>query len=143
MIKIKTLRARFTAISCILITFIVSSLIISQLVSNNTHDTIEDLQRGSQIIQRHMEADMMHDAIRGDVISAILAHKNGDNSALINSEKDFAEHVKNFEAMLNANMAESLPENLRKEFIKADIALKSYSNAGSALNNCNREKSTS
>jgi len=38
--------------------------------------------RVSGLLRDHMQADMMHDAMRGDVLAAILSHDPGWESAL-------------------------------------------------------------
>ena len=45
-------------------------------------DNVAKLTTSQQMIQRHMEADMMHDAIRADIQSITLAAKDGNKHSL-------------------------------------------------------------
>ena len=44
-------------------------------------------------LQASQEADMMHDALRGDATGAMIAGQNKDLKALDEADKDFAEHA--------------------------------------------------
>ncbi|MEJ2794004.1 methyl-accepting chemotaxis protein [Iodobacter sp. LRB] len=70
---------------------------------NSSRDSVNDLLGGQSIMRNHMEADMMHDAIRGDVLSAILAIKNNDMKEVDSAEKDLAEHGNHFKEMFASN----------------------------------------
>ncbi|WP_298328295.1 methyl-accepting chemotaxis protein [Asticcacaulis sp.] len=87
----------------------------------------------SQITQRHMAADMMHDAMRGDVLEALLAHQVGDAAAAEAVIGGFKDHADTFESNLKANQAEALPDNLKQRFAETLTALQAYRAAGDAI----------
>ena len=70
----------------------------------------EDLRQSrtaADALRTHVEGDMMHDTLRGDVTGAILAAQSGDAKALAEAEAGTREHVENFRRLLKHN--ESLP----------------------------------
>src|SRR3954465_15417181 len=77
--------------------------------------TIEAAKGSAQIntistaVRNHMEADMMHDALRADVLYALREGRNGNKEAQAAIEADTTEHVKNFEEHIEANKELTLP----------------------------------
>ena len=59
-------------------------------------------------IRNHMQADMMHDALRGDVLFALRAGAQGDSGAIADATAATREHSDDFEASIAANKALSL-----------------------------------
>ena len=59
----------------------------------------------STAIRNHMEADMMHDALRADVLYALREGKAGNKDAQAGIAADTADHIKNFEDHIEANKA--------------------------------------
>lgn len=53
---------------------------------------IDNSQRMGEALEHSLEADMMHDAIRGDVLLALLGGLNKDAAQLGEAEKGLAEH---------------------------------------------------
>lgn len=54
-----------------LITALIMSL-ASYLGNNQMSDAVRDNEVSMTVLRNHMEADMMHDALRADVLSAML-----------------------------------------------------------------------
>jgi methyl-accepting chemotaxis protein len=84
-------------------------------------------------IRHHLEADMMHDAIRGDTLAALLAL-----SAQRMDEKeqifgDFKNHVDIFQHALEENGKLDLREANRNAIDEIKPALGNYIDAGQAL----------
>jgi len=63
-------------------------------------------------IRNHMQADMMHDALRGDVLLAIRAGGQGDSAALAETTAAVVEHSNDFRASIAANEALSLSADI-------------------------------
>ncbi len=85
----------------------------------------------TQALQNHMEADMMHDAIRGDVLAALnaVATSPYDAEALATAEQDLEEHIKLLEQNINENITLPLPANAKTDLNNAAAALITYGNA--------------
>jgi methyl-accepting chemotaxis protein len=60
-----------------------------------------------QALQNHQTADMMHDALRGDVLSALHAARLRDAAALEVTRGENAEHIGLIEAMITENQLAS------------------------------------
>jgi methyl-accepting chemotaxis protein len=69
----------------------------------NLSTQISDVDRGARIIRNHMQADMMHDALRSDVLAATLAAKGSTSINLSDVQNDIAEHAEVFRAAIAEN----------------------------------------
>ncbi|TGU03581.1 methyl-accepting chemotaxis protein, partial [bacterium M00.F.Ca.ET.156.01.1.1] len=58
-----------------------------------------------QILRNHMQADMMHDALRADVFASLLASNPAAGVAFDSVKADLSEHVASFLKMIAANKA--------------------------------------
>jgi methyl-accepting chemotaxis protein len=74
----------------------------------------------------HADADMMHDALRGDVLEALLAAKNSSAAGVANAAKDLADHEKQFRSAIAANKALPLTTEITADLAKADSPLSAY-----------------
>ena len=81
-------------------------------------------------IRHHMEADMMHDALRGDVYSALLAKTPDDHRA---TQADLKEHAESFRAALTELASIPLPVEARSSIESARPALDHYIKAAQEL----------
>jgi methyl-accepting chemotaxis protein len=61
--------------------------------SRHQATALERMNKASELLRNHMEADMMHDAIRADVLSVLVAASGGETN-LDETRKDFADHSK-------------------------------------------------
>ncbi len=75
-------------------------------LTKQSEEASAQLKAIASITQRHMESDMMHDAIRGDVLGAILSTKAPDMASAEDAQKDLTEHVENFISNAEGNMNE-------------------------------------
>ncbi|BCJ91233.1 hypothetical protein IZ6_19680 [Terrihabitans soli] len=73
---------------------------------------IETSQTASSALRHHMAADMMHDALRGDVLAAIEAGTAGTEQQKTEVKTDLAEHVAAFKENVETNKALPLPEEI-------------------------------
>ena len=65
-------------------------------------------------LRNHLEADMMHDALRADVLAALQAAQQGQADQQNSVKQDLAEHVDLFRSSIAANQALSLPPAVGK-----------------------------
>ncbi len=80
----------------------------------------------SSALQNHQEADMMHDALRSDVLAAQLAAIQQNAAAADEVATDLAEHEKTFRASIEANNALPLSETVRVELASVAKPLAAY-----------------
>lgn len=74
----------------------------------------ERLETSTQVLRNHMQADMMHDALRADVIASLLASNPAAAISLKEVKQDLAEHAASFREMLVENNALATdPETLK------------------------------
>lgn len=78
-----------------------SAFIGSRLIAND----INALLTVQQMIRNQTEADMMHDAVRADVLSALYREKNGEQAKLPDIRKELAEHAGNLRKLMAENRA--------------------------------------
>lgn len=78
-------------------------------------------------LRNHQQGDMMHDALRGDVLSILLTpHMPSDWSSIEDSVKELREHGNEFKAVLAANKELPLPSELRAKILGAEEKLSLY-----------------
>ena len=77
-------------------------------------------------LQKSQEADMMHDAIRGDVLLALLSAQTNNAADLAASQKDLQEHAASFSKSLAEVQAAPLSDAAKRVVAKVGPALKTY-----------------
>lgn len=86
-------------------------------------------QQTSMLVnQGHMYSDMMHDGIRGNVYSALVASKTGDQQLLKDSQEEVVTMSNDFTAEVAKNLAADIPENIRDQFKKISVSVADYTN---------------
>ncbi|USJ00617.1 methyl-accepting chemotaxis protein [Xanthomonas prunicola] len=80
----------------------------------------------SDALRNHMQADMMHDALRGDVTAALLAASTQDDKAIAAARTALGEHAGEFRESLAANGKLPLEPALRKDLDAVTPALQAY-----------------
>ena len=81
--------------------------------SQSLSAALTDNARGATLIRTHLTADMMHDALRSDVLAAITATNHPEAGiAIADIQADLAEHAKNFREQIAAEdgLAETADE---------------------------------
>jgi len=76
-------------------------------------------------LRNHLEGDMMHDALRADVLAAFSVEA-GDSAAAEQVRKDLREHADWFKRAMDANAALPLPTNIRQAIAQLQPALTAY-----------------
>ncbi|MBB2790500.1 UNVERIFIED_ORG: methyl-accepting chemotaxis protein [Rhizobium esperanzae] len=78
-----------------------------------------EVARSAQILRNHMQADMMHDAMRADVLAAMLASNPAAGIEAAAVKADLAEHEASFREMIDAN--KGLVSDDKTKAVLADI----------------------
>ena len=73
------------------------------LGSRSIAGEVGDLLNTQKMIRQQTEADMMHDAVRSDVLSALYRDKLGEKDKMPAIAKDLAEHAKHFRELMSDN----------------------------------------
>ncbi len=77
-------------------------------------------------LQKSQEADMMHDAIRGDVLLALLSAKTNDPEGLKEAQKDLLDHTETFSKSIAEMKALPLGPEVRAMADQVEPVLKRY-----------------
>lgn len=78
--------------------------------------------------RNHLEGDMMHDALRADMLAAMLAGSQGQAALRESIVSDFNEHATLFRQTIESNRALPLSADMRKEVDEVAPALENYIN---------------
>jgi len=121
-----TIGKKLTALAAIALV----SLLVLLLASLRNVDSLQqatlEVGRTAQAVRNHMEADMMHDALRADVLAALLAAKDGDLEQRGAVLGDLDEHAAHFSEMVRANQALLEDPTLLNAVNKVAPALNAY-----------------
>ncbi|MGO8175414.1 methyl-accepting chemotaxis protein [Rhizobium ruizarguesonis] len=93
----------------------------STLSENNA-----DVARSAQILRNHMQADMMHDAMRADVLASMLASNPAAGIDPAAVKADLVEHDASFREMINANKALAADERTKALLASIERPLLTY-----------------
>jgi methyl-accepting chemotaxis protein len=121
-----TIGKRFLLAGCIAI---LALAVVSALGIWGTREAAKGTARVNVIaaaIRNQMEADMMHDALRADVLMALREGRAGNQSAQAKVAEDTAEHIKDFEEHIAANKQLDLPPEARAALDAVGPALAPY-----------------
>jgi methyl-accepting chemotaxis protein len=77
----------------------------------------------SQALRNHLEGDMMHDALRADVLAAFEAGTTDARDAV---RADFEDHSQTFRDAIATNKKLDLPESVRDPLASIDTPLEAY-----------------
>ncbi|MGA1804696.1 methyl-accepting chemotaxis protein [Rhizobium sp. HT1-10] len=98
------------------------------LVSNNA-----EVAHSAEVLRNHMQADMMHDALRADVLASLLA---ADPAAHINLDEvrsDLQEHEKSFRDTISANKLLATDQTTQATLAKVEPPLLKYIDSATAM----------
>ena len=82
-----------------------------------------EVARSGEALRHHLEGDMMHDALRGDVLGAFLAQDDAAREAI---GSDLIEHSERFREAVAANRALGLANELERALASVGPALEAY-----------------
>jgi methyl-accepting chemotaxis protein len=93
----------------------------------------EEIGLSGSALGAHMSADMMHDALRSDVLAALLAGVKQDTGPRKEIEADLADHSKSFKEALAQLQAMPLDPDTRQAVNKVRPALDAYIEAAAKV----------
>ena len=118
-----TISKKLLALSGSGLLFVVAIGLAGFLGSRNIGEGMEEVTRTAKALQLHMEADMMHDAIRSDVLAALLAE---DETARAEVKKTLQEHSETFQQAIKDCSSLKLSDTLQKTLANVGDALTAY-----------------
>jgi methyl-accepting chemotaxis protein len=93
-------------------------------------DATDAMATTSSALRNHLECDMMHDALNGDVLAARLATTELEHTTVI---KDFKEHTAWFRRCMEENVALALPPEVQSALADAAPKLESFIKSGEQI----------
>ncbi len=101
--------------------------------AQNTYKTaLEVSERNAAALRNHLEGDMMHDALRGDVQRALWAANEKNTTDIESVKNDVKEHSAKFKEYVSENKKLELSADTKAVLQKVDEPLNSYINAAEA-----------
>ena len=120
----------FETIRAKLVVLAVGSLVVALTIGfagyrglRGAGDDLAISTEAGAILRNHLEADMMHDALRGDVLAALLASSPAERAQV---RRDLTEHSRNFRERLAANEALGLPPGVKASFVEVKTSFDAY-----------------
>ncbi|MFZ5444798.1 MAG: methyl-accepting chemotaxis protein [Myxococcota bacterium] len=116
------------ALSGLLATALVGGVALAAFAS--LEQSLSDVTVASAALRNHLDADMMHDAIRGDVLTALAATEPGE---LAEASRALDGHTARLRDALDANQRLELPPEIRQGLEAARPPLEQYFAAARAV----------
>ncbi|WP_439653492.1 HAMP domain-containing protein [Pseudomonas rhodesiae] len=115
-----------------LLTAMLMSL-VSYLGNARMSDAVRENEVSMTVLRNHMEADMMHDALRADVLSALLVGLGKSASSKDEVNSSLKEHAENFRKVLADNLQLPLDEALKTQLQNIKPSLDTYISAAESI----------
>jgi methyl-accepting chemotaxis protein len=127
------LQTKFTAYSAVTILMVLGNAALTYWVTNHEQESLLQINEIAQVTQRHMDADMMHDAIHSDALGALLGGARGDFAAISAAERELAEHAAGFRQDFAENLKKELPAHIATTYRETQDELEAYIASAEAL----------
>ena len=124
--KSLSIKAKITAVSAIAVCIIAFVAIDNFVTLKKLTGLATDTQTASLLLRQHLDGDMMHDAIRADVLKATLGLKTRNQKMIEEAKSDAVEHGARFMDNLHKNLALELPPEIHKLFADEEPSLQAY-----------------
>ncbi|XVJ59460.1 MAG: methyl-accepting chemotaxis protein [Tepidisphaera sp.] len=97
---VRSIRTKFIGLSLVGVTLVVGVGAVGLYSLSQSNAALQEIEVSAVVIQNHMECDMMHDALRSDVLASLLATTPEEHEA---ASSDCKEHAVTFINSLRAN----------------------------------------
>ncbi len=116
------LSTKFAILGATLIAIVVGNIALKIKDS----DTADKQDTAIRVIQRHMNADMVHDGIRGNVYSSLVAHTINDSELLEQSRDEVKDMSGKFIGYVEDNSGENIPDDIKQQLAKVKNSVNAY-----------------
>ena len=96
-------------------------------------NNVQELDTVNSSVRAHMQADMMHDAIRADVFSALLVDAGQSFTQIDSIQHDLADHTQTFVESIAINKKLVTDPSTAESLAKLDKPLEDYKNRAKAI----------
>lgn len=125
-VKSRSLSTYFTLTQAFVVLLVLCCGGVGTWSISTLNRALEDTTVAISAVRNHMGADMMHDALRADVLSAIQAGSWGDAQSKETAKADLEEHVASFRGFIDANGALDLPDEIKAALADVNAPLAAY-----------------
>lgn len=125
------LSTKFAILGAALIAIVAGNIVIKI----QDADTSIKQETAIRVIQRHMNADMVHDGIRGNVYSGLIAQKINDKELLKSSRDEVKEMAGDFVNFIEKNSDEDIPDNIKQQLVKVRSSVNEYVSFAEKISN--------
>ena len=115
-----------------LLTALIMSL-VSYLGNARMAEAVDDDNVSMAALRNHLEADMMHDALRADVLSAMLVGLNKSTSSKAEVRSSVEEHTGRFREVLGENLKLPVHDTIKAGLNKIKPSLDTYISAAERI----------
>ncbi len=122
----------FILIGTGLLTALIMSL-VSFLGNTQMAEAVKDNEVSMAALRNHLEADMMHDALRADVLSAMLVGLGKSVSSEAEVRNSIDEHAAHFREVLGANLELPVNDAIKEALDKIKPSLDAYISAAERI----------
>jgi len=124
--KSLTLKRKFSAFAALAVLTSLTVACGSYYVTASLHSAFDEYAHGMSAVGNEMQADMAHDAIRGDVYVALRAARVHDEGVLSAAQKQLAEHVEQLKKALAGQDTLKLQGQARDALAKVNGDIEPY-----------------
>ncbi|HEY1092460.1 MAG TPA: HAMP domain-containing protein, partial [Burkholderiaceae bacterium] len=121
-----SIRQRMLGLSVLSLAFLLAVGAVGYLAVNRMDGATADLTRTGSALRAQMEADMMHDALRGDVLKALLSASKGQQAEEASVKKELGEHTEEFRAQMKELKSMSLTPEIDASIAATQSQLNDY-----------------
>lgn len=121
-----SIQTKFSIIAAIAIAIAIGGGVEHFLTLRSSINHAERSQVAGTLMRQHLDGDMMHDAIRADVLKATLGLTLKNREMITEAKADAIQHGDRFLANLAKNLELPLPQNIKSLFLREQPALKAY-----------------
>ena len=125
-----TIKTRLFALTSLTLTMMLVMGATSYRSLDSAGRGMSQLLGSSDILRNHMEADMMHDALRADVLAALLATGEAD---LREADASSREHISHFRQVIKENQLKSSTDDIRTALDQVSAPLEQYIRKGETV----------
>ncbi len=121
-----SIRALFTAIGMVTLLVAIAMAAIGIVNVVRLGDRLGELNVSATAVRLHLEGDMMHDALRGDVLAALVLPFSATEAERGEVRDSLREHVDRFREVLTELDAMDLPSDLHEHLVGISAPLDVY-----------------
>ena len=124
--KSLTMKGKFAAFGALALLLSLTMTFGSYYVTTSLNSAFDEYARGMSAVGNEMQADMAHDAIRGDVYAALRSARARDSEGLGAAQKQLSEHIDQLKKSLEKQSALNLRAGARDALAKVNEDIAPY-----------------